>query len=69
MSARRTPSQRLCAWGQNLALACASLLIFFLFCELVVFRSVLPATDVPEIAFVADISGVCSNGGTREITW
>jgi hypothetical protein len=67
MSARRTPSQRLCAWGQNLALACASLLIFFLFCELVLFRSVLPATDVPEIAFVDDVIRYAPNqtGVTR----
>ena len=28
-----------------------------------------PTSEMPEIAFVADISGVCSNGGTREITW
>jgi hypothetical protein len=28
-----------------------------------------PTKEIPEIAFVADISGVCSSGGTREITW
>jgi hypothetical protein len=42
---------RLRELGQNLLLACASLLVFFLFCELVVFRFVLPATDIPENAF------------------
>src|SRR5262245_28844847 len=36
---------------QHLFLACASLLVFFLFCELVVFRFILPATDLPEHAF------------------
>src|SRR5260370_37501898 len=28
-----------------------------------------PISEMPEIAFVADISGVCSSGGTREINW
>ena len=28
-----------------------------------------PTSEMPEIAFVADIKGVCSKGGTREITW
>src|SRR5262245_14388430 len=28
-----------------------------------------PTREIPEIAFVADINGVCSNGGTREMTW
>jgi hypothetical protein len=28
-----------------------------------------PTSEMPEIAFVADIKGVCSNGGTREMTW
>jgi lysophospholipase L1-like esterase len=37
--------------GRNLLLACASLLVFFLVCELVVFRLVLPASDMPENAF------------------
>ena len=27
-----------------------------------------PTSEMPEIALVADIKGVCSNGGTREIT-
>ena len=27
-----------------------------------------PTSEMPEIAFVADISGVCSSGGTRVIT-
>src|SRR5215510_8997342 len=27
-----------------------------------------PTTDIAEIAFVADIKGVCKSGGTREIT-
>ena len=26
-----------------------------------------PTKEIPEIALVADISGVCSNGGTRDI--
>jgi lysophospholipase L1-like esterase len=37
--------------GRNLLLTCASLLAFFLVCELVVFRFILPATDMPENAF------------------
>src|SRR5262249_8980725 len=28
-----------------------------------------PTSEMPEMAFVADISGVCSRGGTRVITW
>ena len=28
-----------------------------------------PTNEMPEMAFVADINGVCSSGGTREITW
>ena len=28
-----------------------------------------PTSEMPEIAFVADISGVCSSGGTCVITW
>ena len=28
-----------------------------------------PTSEMPEIALVADISGVCSSGGTRVITW
>jgi len=28
-----------------------------------------PTREIPEIAFVADIKGVCSSGGTREMTW
>ena len=28
-----------------------------------------PTKEIPEMAFVADIKGVCSSGGTREITW
>jgi hypothetical protein len=28
-----------------------------------------PTRDIPEIALVADMSGVCNRGGTREITW
>ena len=27
-----------------------------------------PTSEMPEIAFVAAMSGVCSSGGTREIT-
>src|ERR1041384_1151862 len=27
-----------------------------------------PTSEMPEIAFVADIKGVCSSGGTREMT-
>jgi hypothetical protein len=27
-----------------------------------------PTSEMPEIAFVADINGVCNRGGTREIT-
>jgi len=27
-----------------------------------------PTSEMPEIALVADINGVCSNGGTLEIT-
>src|SRR5918995_5517430 len=39
----------------NLLLACASLLFFFLFCELIVFRFVLPASDMPENAFAEGV--------------
>src|SRR3954465_5842972 len=28
-----------------------------------------PTSEMPEIALVADINGVCSRGGTRVITW
>ena len=28
-----------------------------------------PTSEIPEIALVADISGVCSSDGTRLITW
>jgi hypothetical protein len=28
-----------------------------------------PTSEMPEIALVADISGVCSRGGTRVMTW
>src|SRR5437660_12924082 len=28
-----------------------------------------PISEMPEMALVADINGVCSRGGTREITW
>jgi hypothetical protein len=28
-----------------------------------------PTREIPEIALVADMSGVCSSGGTRVITW
>src|SRR5579872_7186177 len=28
-----------------------------------------PISEMPEMALVADMSGVCSSGGTREITW
>ena len=28
-----------------------------------------PTSEIPEMAFVADMSGVCSSGGTRVITW
>jgi len=28
-----------------------------------------PIREIPEMALVADISGVCSKGGTREMTW
>ena len=27
-----------------------------------------PTSEMPEIAFVSDISGVCRSGGTRRIT-
>src|SRR5437867_9119054 len=27
-----------------------------------------PTSEIPDIAFVADIRGVCSRGGTREMT-
>ena len=40
---------------QNLLLACASLLVFFLVCELIVFRFVLPATDMPQNAFAEGV--------------
>ena len=28
-----------------------------------------PTSEMPEIAFVADMSGVCSSGGTRVMIW
>ena len=28
-----------------------------------------PISEMPEMALVADISGVCSSGGTRLMTW
>ena len=28
-----------------------------------------PISEMPEIALVADISGVCKSGGTREMMW
>ena len=28
-----------------------------------------PTSEMPEMAFVADMSGVCSSGGTRVMTW
>jgi len=28
-----------------------------------------PHREMPEMAFVADIKGVCKSGGTREMTW
>ena len=28
-----------------------------------------PISEMPEIAFVADMSGVWRSGGTREMTW
>ena len=28
-----------------------------------------PTSEIPEIALVADIRGVCRSEGTREITW
>jgi hypothetical protein len=28
-----------------------------------------PMSEMPEMALVADISGVCSSGGTRLMTW
>jgi hypothetical protein len=28
-----------------------------------------PTSEMPDIAFVADIKGVCNSGGTREMTW
>ena len=39
----------------KLLLACASLLVFLLVCELIVFRFVLPATDLPENAFAEGV--------------
>jgi hypothetical protein len=39
----------------NLLLACASVLVFLLVCELIVFRFVLPATDMPENAFAEGV--------------
>jgi lysophospholipase L1-like esterase len=43
---------RLPGWLQNLGLCCVSLLVFFALCELVIFRLVLPASDVPQSAFI-----------------
>jgi hypothetical protein len=28
-----------------------------------------PTSEIPEMALVADIKGVCNSGGTREMTW
>ena len=28
-----------------------------------------PISEMPEMALVADISGVCNSGGTRVMTW
>ena len=28
-----------------------------------------PMSEMPEMALVADMSGVCSSGGTRLMTW
>ena len=39
----------------NLLLACASLLVLLLVCELIVFRFVLPATDMPKNAFAEGV--------------
>jgi hypothetical protein len=43
---------RLPGWVLNLGLCCASLLVFLALCELVIFRFVLPASDIPESAFI-----------------
>ena len=53
--AMRDRVPRLRELRQNLLLAGASLLVFFLVCELVVFRFVLPATDMPENAFAEGV--------------
>lgn len=39
----------------NLAVSIGSVVVFLLFCELVLFRFVLPASDVPRNAFVNDV--------------
>lgn len=39
----------------NLAVSLGSVVVFLLFCELVLFRFVLPASDVPRNAFVNDV--------------
>ena len=39
----------------NLAVSLGSVIVFLLFCELVLFRFVLPASDVPRNAFVNDV--------------
>jgi lysophospholipase L1-like esterase len=46
---------RLRAFAANLALSLASVLVFLAVCELVVFRLVLPASDVPANAFVDEV--------------
>jgi hypothetical protein len=46
---------RLRALAINLALSLASIAVFLAVCELVVFRLVLPASDVPANAFVDDV--------------
>ena len=44
---------RMCATGERVAPASTSE----------------PISEMPEMALVADISGVCSRGGTRLMTW
>jgi hypothetical protein len=40
---------------KNLALVCASMVSFLLLCEFVVFRFILPATDMPRNAYIDDV--------------
>lgn len=47
--------KRLPEWLVNLGVSAASVLIFLAFCELIVFRFVWPASDVPANAFVDDV--------------